>query len=127
MLLAVVQIHNNLTVINATICLKPQLLTESQFISRIVGGKHSFTSGNRTHNGASGIPRVSIMYHQNTKRIDAAEHEILLLLSVVPVSYFPPPRLKTIKKLARKGLIDQFETAWYPTSHGLIQIGQTVH
>lgn len=67
------------------------------------------------------------MYHLNCERIDRSEHEILLLLSVVPVSYFPPKRLKMVEELARKGLVNQFDTTWYPTSHGLLEVGQTLH
>jgi hypothetical protein len=67
------------------------------------------------------------MSYENTQPIGRSEREILMLLSVVPVSYFPAPRLKTVEELARKGLVDQFGTAWYPTSHGLLQVGQTLH
>lgn len=67
------------------------------------------------------------MSYEITQPIDRSEREILLLLSVVPVSYFPPRRLKTVKELARKGLVDRLETTWYPTSHGLLQVGQTLH
>lgn len=92
-----------------------------------MSGRAQFCIGCLTRNVNEDIPSVTDMYHSSAQQIDPSEHEILLLLSIVPVSYFPPQRLRTVEELARKGLINHGEKAWYPTSHGLLQVGQTLH
>ena len=59
--------------------------------------------------------------------LDSNEIAILELLSMQPLSFFPPLPRSIAEQLAHKGLVIFSDGQWYPTADGLSFTGRTLH